>query len=217
MDGCAKKSKYDLFVVCGVLLVLLGAGTMRSQLPKSTSTKAVGQQHQCEICGRNATSTVNIGTVVHFVCDDHAVQEVSSPENDPSPESVDQSGDETTSDKVRTIDGIAIFGPNLTDADVESIRKVIAERPHSTPPGPIDNAGLESGDNAQSKPDGESPSDLLPNSPEKRILYIRQSTENEVQVYTGELRGPRDGGGEFFRMRKTDDGWVVYKIGTWAS
>ena len=71
MDG-AKRSNYHIYVVCGVLLVLLGTRTIGYRFPMLESSGFIGPQHKCEICGKDATTTLNIGNRVHSLCEDHA-------------------------------------------------------------------------------------------------------------------------------------------------
>lgn len=204
MDG-AKRSKYHTYVVCGVLLILLGARMTDYQFPFSLPGGFGGHPNKCEICGKGATTTLKIADREYAVCEDHAkiegLESITNPASDLALPV--HSAFEPSDDGMRTLDGIFIFAINLTDLDVEMIRKVIAEFPYLPPQVPTEN--FPDNDHTEAKID---PSD-------KQVLSIRQQDEGEVHVYTGELNGPEDGKGYLFRMRKEHDHWVVLRISKW--
>jgi hypothetical protein len=51
----------------------------------------------------------------------------------------------------------------------------------------------------------------------QRVLSIRQITHDEVEVRTGEVRGPLDADGNIYLMRREGNDWRVYRIMSWLS
>jgi len=58
----------------------------------------------------------------------------------------------------------------------------------------------------------EAPDDL-----DKRILRIRVLDSGDARVYTGEVRGPVDGGGNIIQVRQIEGQWKVVGYGWWVS
>lgn len=52
---------------------------------------------------------------------------------------------------------------------------------------------------------------------EKRILWINVKAPDEVEVWTGEVRGPLDGGGEAATLNKANGVWVITDVAYWLS
>lgn len=52
---------------------------------------------------------------------------------------------------------------------------------------------------------------------EKRLLSIRVISPTEVEVETGEIRGPLDGGGQTATLTKTNGVWKITGVGYWVS
>ena len=55
--------------------------------------------------------------------------------------------------------------------------------------------------------------DKSSNDTKLHILSINQTAPNNVEVWTGDLRGPLDGGGEIFLLELTDGVWVIIDDG----
>jgi hypothetical protein len=53
--------------------------------------------------------------------------------------------------------------------------------------------------------------------PDDRVLSIRQTARDEVEVITGVLHGPLDGGGKIYLMQRTRSGWRIYQSTHWVS
>lgn len=52
---------------------------------------------------------------------------------------------------------------------------------------------------------------------DKRILSIEVTTPSTVEVLTGEVRGPLDGGGTIIRLKFESGVWKVFGITSWVS
>lgn len=52
---------------------------------------------------------------------------------------------------------------------------------------------------------------------EKRLLSIRVISPDEVEVETGEIRGPLDGGGQTATLKKANGVWTITGVGYWMS
>ena len=49
------------------------------------------------------------------------------------------------------------------------------------------------------------------------ILQIERQPDGTVKVLTGVLRGPLDGGGNLFTLKRTFRGWKIISSGFWIS
>ncbi len=58
--------------------------------------------------------------------------------------------------------------------------------------------------------------DSLPDV-DKRIIGIARYSNGEVHVLTGELLGPRVGGGDSISVEKAAGRWRVKRVGIWGS
>ena len=58
---------------------------------------------------------------------------------------------------------------------------------------------------------------LIATKTNKDILSITNEDGKEIEVMTGSQRGPLDGGGIFFTIKKENDQWIITSQGSWAS
>lgn len=59
---------------------------------------------------------------------------------------------------------------------------------------------------------------LILTKTKEEILSIKYSeVDKEIEVLTGFQRGPLDGGGTFFKIKKENHQWVIISQGPWAS
>jgi len=49
------------------------------------------------------------------------------------------------------------------------------------------------------------------------ILHIHLDTDGSAEVMTGVQRGPWDGGGGYYKLKKTLEGWSIIETGGWTS
>lgn len=58
---------------------------------------------------------------------------------------------------------------------------------------------------------------LIATKTDKDILSISSEDSKEIEVMTGFQRGPLEGGGTFFTVKKENEKWVITDQGVWAS
>lgn len=52
---------------------------------------------------------------------------------------------------------------------------------------------------------------------DKRIIAIQQITPDSVEVTTGEIRGPLDGGGQILYLQRAGETWQLDEVSHWLS
>mgnify|MGYP001432414772 FL=1 len=50
-----------------------------------------------------------------------------------------------------------------------------------------------------------------------RIMSLRFKDKDTIQITTGVMRGPLDGGGSFYVARRENGRWIVRSSGVWVS
>ncbi len=86
-----------------------------------------------------------------------------------------------------------VIDGSLDPADIAAIKNIVQH-----PPEAIDGQ--------------EAPDDL-----DKRILRMSVLDSGDVEVRTGEIRGPLDGGGHVIRVRQIEGQWKVVMYRWWVS